>query len=93
MADDALDETLLQQSRLFQLPTPNKCDLKVLRKWYTDPDCGAKFMPLPESNAWDEDVTDDLVALSERKAEGGSFTQWATDNIISNSIDGSGIDQ
>lgn len=50
-------------------------------------------MPLPESNAWDEDVTDDLVALSERKAEGGSFTQWATDNIISNSIDGSGIDQ
>lgn len=83
MAYHEIDEALLRQSRLYQLPNPNKRDLKDLREWYSDLDYGARFMPLPESNAWHDDVTNDLVALSGRKAEGGSFTQWATDNMIS----------
>ena len=39
-------------------------------------------MPLPESNAWDEDMTDDLVALSARKSEGDVFTSWVTEKVM-----------
>ena len=40
------------------------------------------FMPLPETNAWNEDMTDDLVALSARKSEGDVFTSWVTEKIM-----------
>ena len=38
-------------------------------------------MPLPESDAWNEKVTD-LVALSARKTEGDIFTSWITEKIM-----------
>ena len=40
------------------------------------------FMPLPESNTWNEDLTDDLVALSARKSEGDIFTSWVTEKVM-----------
>ena len=40
------------------------------------------FMPLPESNTWNEDMTNDLVALSTRKSEGDIFTSWIAEKIM-----------
>lgn len=40
------------------------------------------FMPLPESNAWNEDMSNDLVALSARKSEGDVFTSWITEKVM-----------
>lgn len=82
MAYNLPDDALLQHSRLHQLPNPNKHDLRVLREWYSDPDFGGMFMPLPETNAWHEDVTEDLVALSARKTDGDVFTGWITDTVM-----------
>ena len=39
-------------------------------------------MPLPESNAWHEDLTNDLVALSVRKTDGDVFTSWISDVVM-----------
>ena len=39
-------------------------------------------MELPEGNAWNEDMTDDLVGLSARKSEGDIFTSWITDKLV-----------
>lgn len=82
MAHSLPDDALLQHSRLYQLPKPNKHDLQLLREWYQDPDCGGMFMPLPETNAWHEDLTEDLVALSARKPDGDVVTSWITDSVM-----------
>ena len=39
-------------------------------------------MELPETNAWNEDITNDLVALSARKSEGDVFTSWITEKVM-----------
>ena len=39
-------------------------------------------MPLPESDAWNEDMTNDLVALSARKSEGDVSTSWITEKVM-----------
>lgn len=38
------------------------------------------FLPLPETNAWNED--DDLVALSKRKTDRDVFTSWFTESVV-----------
>ncbi|KAL8836805.1 MAG: hypothetical protein Q9170_002766 [Blastenia crenularia] len=52
------NETMLQHAQLYAFPKPNKHDLAVLREWYNDPEGGRIFMPMPEGDAWNEDVTD-----------------------------------
>ena len=76
------DDALLQHSHLYQLPKANSHDLRVLREWYGDPDLGALFLPLPEGNAWNEEMTKDLVALSVRKTDGDVFTRWITEKFM-----------
>lgn len=39
-------------------------------------------MEIPEDDAWNEDMTNDLVGLSARKSEGDIFTAWITDKLL-----------
>ena len=39
-------------------------------------------MEIPEGNAWNEDMTNDLVGLSARKSKGDIFTSWITEKLL-----------
>ncbi len=53
-----------------------------IREWYQDPEFGGMSMPSAKTNAWYEDLTGDLIALSAQRTEGNVFTSWITDRII-----------
>ena len=80
LANSALDDVLLQQRSLFDLPKAASADLKLLREWLHRQEYGASFLECPE-DVW-SDQHDDHVALSFRAEEGDPLSRWLIDQTV-----------
>ena len=75
------DEALVLQAQVNKLDKANKQDLDILRKWLVM--AGGDGFPYGiEAKAYDDDATNDLVAVSTRCPEGDPFTRWLADTVI-----------
>jgi hypothetical protein len=74
-----VDTAILQQAEINKLERPGKASVKLLMEWLEHPDGGDFFPHGREKRVWDNDSTDDLVAistLSSRHGETDPFTRW-----------------
>ena len=76
------DDAVIQQAHIYSLEGANKRDLAFLRRHLCARSGLQCFFRGEEHLPWEEENTDDLMALSSRYAEKDLLTRWISDVLI-----------